>query len=116
MADLKDRGLLDSTLILWMGEFGRTPAINQDGGRDHWPGSWSTVLGGGGIRGGQVYGATEDDGVKIAESPVAVPDFMATICAALGLDHTQTNISNVGRPIPLADHDAEPIADLLASR
>lgn len=114
MTDLRDRGLLDSTLVIWMGEFGRTPTINGNGGRDHWPGSWATVLGGGGIKGGQVYGATEKDGVKIKDNPVSVPNFMATVCAALGLDHTETNISNVGRPIPLADHDSEPIADLLA--
>ena len=63
---------------------------------------------------GQVYGATADDGVKIAKDPVSVPNFMATICNALGLDHTDSNISNVGRPIPLADHDAEPIEALLA--
>ncbi len=113
MTDLRDRGLLDSTLVVWMGEFGRTPKINDNGGRDHWPGSWSTVLGGGGIKGGQVYGATEKDGVKIAKNAVSVPNFMATICNALGLDHTDTNISNVGRPIPLSDHDSEPIEALL---
>ena len=114
MSDLKDRGLLDTTTVIWMGEFGRTPVINPNGGRDHWPGSWSTVIGGGGIRGGQVHGATAKDGVKIAKDPVTVPNFMATVCNALGLDHTDTNISNVGRPIPLSDHDSEPIEALLA--
>ena len=111
--DLSTRGLLDSTLIVWMGEFGRTPKINDNAGRDHWPKSWSTVLAGGGIRGGQVYGATTNDGTDIAENAVDVPSFMATICSALGVDHNNQNISNVGRPIPLADHGAEPIADLL---
>ncbi|MFK7818520.1 MAG: DUF1501 domain-containing protein [Planctomycetaceae bacterium] len=114
MTDLKDRGLLDTTTVVWMGEFGRTPNINDNGGRDHWPGSWTTVVGGGGIKGGQVYGATEKDGVKVAKDPVSVPNFMATVCNALGLDHTDTNISNVGRPIPLSDHDSEPIEELLA--
>lgn len=104
MTDLKQRGLLDDTLVIWMGEFGRTPQINTNTGRDHWPGSWSTVLGGAGIKGGQVYGATSDDGTEVKENPVTVQNFMATICRALNLDPTTTNLSNIGRPIPLADH------------
>lgn len=114
MSDLKSRELLDSTLVVWMGEFGRTPKINANSGRDHWPGSWSTVLGGGGIKGGQVYGATSNDGMEVTENPVSVPNLMATICTALGLDHTTQNMSNVGRPIPLSDHDSEPIHQILA--
>jgi len=113
MTDLKQRGLLDSTLIIWMGEFGRTPKINENTGRDHWPGSWSTVLGGAGIRGGQAYGATSDDGMEIKENPVTVPNLMATICKALALDPETTNLSNIGRPIPLADHGSTAVADLL---
>ena len=113
MNDLKQRGLLDSTLVIWMGEFGRTPVINSNTGRDHWPGSWSTVLGGGGIRGGQVYGATADDGVEIRDNPVTVPNLMATVCRALGLDPEHTNLSNISRPIPLADHGAQPLQALL---
>lgn len=113
MNDLKQRGLLESTLVVWAGEFGRTPKINENSGRDHWPGSWSTVLGGGGIRGGQVLGKTSDDGMEILDSPVKVPDFMATICAALGLDHQSTNQSNIGRPIPFADHGAQPLQAIL---
>src|SRR5262249_11805329 len=65
MGDLKDRGLLDSTLIIWCGEFGRTPLINPGNGRDHWPNSWATVLAGGGINGGQAYGKTSADGMSI---------------------------------------------------
>src|SRR5262249_10539838 len=80
MAHLEERGLLDSTLIVWMGEFGRTPGINPRNGRDHYPAAWSVVLGGGGIRGGQVVGRTSKDGSKVEERPVAVPDLMATIC------------------------------------
>lgn len=113
MNDLQQRGLLQDTLVVWMGEFGRTPVINQNTGRDHWPQSWSTVLGGAGIRGGQVYGQTSADGTSIEQNPVTVPNLMATICKALGLDPETANISNVGRPIPLADHGAEPIAELL---
>ena len=70
MEDLKDRGLLDSTLIVWMGEFGRTPKINGPTGRDHWANSWSTVLAGGGIKGGQVIGKTSADGMAVEERPV----------------------------------------------
>lgn len=112
MQDLQDRGLLQDTLVLWMGEFGRTPQINENTGRDHWPGSWSVVLGGAGIHGGQVYGRTAEDGVEIVDNPVGVPALMATICQALDLDHSSTNLSNIGRPIPLADHGAEPLAPL----
>lgn len=113
MTDLKQRGLLNDTLVIWMGEFGRTPKINENSGRDHWPGSWSTVLGGAGIKGGHVYGATSDDGTEIKENPVTVPNLMATICEALSLNPMATNLSNIGRPIPLADHGAEAIRDLL---
>lgn len=113
MSDLQERGLLESTLVVWMGEFGRTPVINENAGRDHWPGSWSAVLGGGGIRTGQVCGRTSSDGMEIEESPVSVPNLMATICRAVGLDETSSNQSNIGRPIPLADHGAVPLQQLL---
>ena len=113
MSDLQERGLLESTLVVWMGEFGRTPVINENAGRDHWPGSWSTVLGGGGIRTGQVCGRTSSDGMEVEDSPVTVPNLMATICRAVGLDETSSNLSNIGRPIPLADHGAVPIPQLL---
>lgn len=99
MTDLKERGLLDTTLIAWMGEFGRTPKLVGADGRDHWPNSFSAVLAGGGIRGGQVIGDTGRDGAAIKDRPVTVPEFLATICAALGIDHQQQNLSNVGRPI-----------------
>ncbi len=103
MKDLKDRGLLDSTMVVWMGEFGRTAVINDNGGRDHFPNAWTTVLGGGGIRGGQVYGKTDEGGATVADKPVNVPDLLATICMGLGIDPTKENMSNVGRPIPLTD-------------
>jgi uncharacterized protein (DUF1501 family) len=114
MRDLDERGLLDSTLVVWMGEFGRTPGINPRNGRDHYPGAWSVVLGGGGIRGGQAAGQTSPDGAKVEERPVAVPDLMATICAALGLNPAKQNPSNVGRPIRLADPEGQPIKEVLA--
>jgi hypothetical protein len=114
MNDLKERGLLDTTTIVWMGEFGRTPIINGQRGRDHFPNAWSTVLAGGGIKGGTVYGRTSPDGMTVAENPVSVPNFIATVCKALGVDPTRQNMSNVGRPIRLADAGAKPIEEVLA--
>jgi hypothetical protein len=114
MEDLEQRGLLETTLVVWMGEFGRTPQINQQSGRDHFPTAWSTVLAGGGIKGGQAYGSTTKDGMKVADRMVRVPDFMATVCQALGVDPTRQNMSNVGRPIRLADAGSKPIAEVLA--
>lgn len=113
LSDLRDRGLLDSTLVVWMGEFGRTPAINGNQGRDHFPNAWTTVLSGGGIRGGQVFGRTSPDGMQVTDRPVSNADLMATICKALGLDPMQQNMSNVGRPIRLADPKARPIEEIL---
>jgi hypothetical protein len=114
MQDLSDRGLLDSTLIVWAGEFGRTPRINGNNGRDHWASSWSTVLAGGGIKGGQVVGKTNAGGMEVSERPVSVPDFLATVGTALGLDITKQNNSNVGRPIRFVDPGAKPIKEVLA--
>lgn len=117
MEDLRQRGLLDSTLIVWMGEFGRTPRINPQQGRDHYPNAWSTVLAGGGIRGGQVYGRTTPDGMNVdtaAGRAINVPDLLATLCRALGLDPAKQNMSNVGRPIRLTDHGSRAIQELLA--
>jgi uncharacterized protein (DUF1501 family) len=114
MADLKQRGLLDETLIVWMGEFGRTPKINGDRGRDHFPNAWTTVLAGGGVKGGQAYGRTSPDGTQVAEGRVAVPDFLATVCQALGIDPTRQNLSNISRPIRIVDKSGNPIPELLA--
>ncbi|MCO6454455.1 MAG: DUF1501 domain-containing protein [Pirellulaceae bacterium] len=112
MVELRERGLLESTTILWLGEFGRTPAINANGGRDHYPRAWSAVLAGGGIRGGQAYGRTSDDGTTVEEGKVDVPDLLATLCQALGVDPGTQNISEVGRPIRIAE--GTPIQDILA--
>lgn len=116
MTDLKERGLLETTTIVWMGEFGRTPTINPQNGRDHFPVAWSTVLAGGGIKGGQVLGNTGASGMQVEERPVAVPEFLATICGALGIDHTKENITEEGRPIPIVDRGAKPIAELISTK
>lgn len=115
MEDLRARNLLSSTQIVWMGEFGRTPRINRGQGRDHFPQAWSTVLAGGGVRGGRTYGATSADGMRVdSDQPTSVPDFLATICRALGLNPRTQNMSNVGRPIRLADPTARPIEEIIA--
>jgi len=114
MDDLADRGLLDTTTIVWMGEFGRTPKINPQKGRDHWARSWSTVLAGGGIAGGQIVGGTSPDGTDVKDRPVPVPDFLATVCAALGLDPAKQNPSNVGRPIRLVEPNAVLLKEVLS--
>jgi hypothetical protein len=112
--DLVQRGLLETTLVVWMGEFGRTPKINGQQGRDHFPDAWSTVLCGGGIKGGSVHGKTSPDGMTIKDAPVSVPDFLATVAKALGIDPTKQNMSNIGRPIRIADAGAQPIEGVLA--
>jgi uncharacterized protein (DUF1501 family) len=111
--ELQQRGLLENTLIVWMGEFGRTPKINQAGGRDHFPQAWSAVLSGGGIKGGQVVGKTSADGMDVAERPVGIPDLLATICLGLGIDPLTQNVSNVGRPIRLVDPAAQPLKEIV---
>jgi hypothetical protein len=114
MSDLQDKHLLDATLIVWAGEFGRTPRINSQNGRDHWARSWSTVLAGGGIRGGRVVGRTSADGVDVAERPVDSQDFLATIGSALGVDVRRQNMSNTGQPIRIAEPTARPIQEVLS--
>jgi uncharacterized protein (DUF1501 family) len=106
--------LLDATLIVWMGEFGRTPKINKDAGRDHWPTGFSAVLAGGGIKGGQAIGATSNDGMAVKERPVTVPEFWATVCQALGIDHQKQNLSNVGRPIRLVAPGTRAVQEVLS--
>ncbi len=115
LEDLKTRGLLDTTLVAWMGEFGRTPTINANKGRDHYPNAWSTVLCGGGIKGGQVVGSTGNDGKMVSDRPVQVGDFLATACLALGIDPMKQNMSNVGRPIRIADPEAKPMHEIVVA-
>jgi hypothetical protein len=114
LGDLKDKGLLDTTLIVWMGEFGRTPKINGNQGRDHWANSWATVLAGGGIKGGQAVGKTSADGTEVTERPIAVPDLLATVGLALGIDIRNQNRSNVERPIRFVAPTAQPVKEVLA--
>lgn len=114
--DLKDRGLLDTTLIVWMGDFGRTPNINSRGakpGRDHYPRAWSTVLMGGGIKGGQVIGKTDKEGATVIERPTSGIDFLATICKALNINYTKQNQTSIGRPVRIVDKAANPIKELI---
>ena len=112
LEDLESRGLLDHTTIVCMGEFGRTPKINATAGRDHFPRAFSGVIAGGGVSGGQVYGQTSEDGMTIIDSPVSIPDWLATICSAAGVNPRDTVTDDSGRPIPIVD--ADPIEDLIA--
>src|SRR5262249_59720062 len=95
--DLQDRKLLDKTLVIWAGEFGRTPTVNAAGGRDHWPMGFSVALAGGGVRGGTVVGATDPEGKKNPTDPVSVGDLHATILTAVGIDPTKLNQTPIRR-------------------
>jgi hypothetical protein len=101
--DLNQRGLLKSTVVIWMGEFGRTPRINGNTGRDHWARSWSVVVGGGPIRGGQAVGATNEDGTQVTTEPYSSEDLMASVCHALGISLSTTFTSSNGRPMKIAN-------------
>jgi hypothetical protein len=116
ISDLKDRKMLDDTLIIWMGEFGRTPKINSRGakpGRDHYPRAWSSVMFGGGIKGGQVVGKTDKEGGSVEERKISTIDFMATVCTILGIDPNKQNHTPIGRPIRIVDKGATPVKELL---
>src|SRR5207244_3161294 len=102
--DLHDRGMLKNTMVVWMGEFGRTPKINGNQGRDHYPKAWSVAMAGGGIQGGRVIGSTDKDGVEVKDRPVTIPDLFATIYTAIGVDPKKKNTSPLGRPIALSDN------------
>jgi uncharacterized protein (DUF1501 family) len=101
--DLVRRGLWKNTVVLWMGEFGRTPRINQNTGRDHWARCWSVVLGGGALQGGQVYGSTSKDGTDVKDKPCSVGDLFATVFKGLGIDPTTKVRDNLSRPTLIAD-------------
>jgi hypothetical protein len=111
LEDLKQRGLLDTTLVVWMGEFGRTPRINPRGGRDHYPRAFNVLLAGGGIQGGRVIGSTDEAGVDVADRPVTVTDLFQTFCKSLRIDPKVENIAPNGRPIKIVD-GGEPVAEL----
>ena len=101
--DLEQRGLLDDTAIIWMGEFSRTPQINQNAGRDHWARSWSVVVGGAGMNGGISVGSTNEDGTKVETESHSSEDVMVSICNALGISLETTYTSNGGRPMKIAN-------------
>ena len=113
-ADLKQRGMLDDTVLVWMGEFGRTPRINQNVGRDHWAASWSVMIGGGGLKNGQAVGATDADGVRVADGSKAyLPgDIWATVSHAMGIPVNTVHTSKRGRPMKLAN-GGTPIQELI---
>ena len=103
VTDLKERGMLDSTLVIWMGEFGRTPRINPRGGRDHYPRAFSVALAGGGIKGGHVIGQTDPAGQEVSDRPVPVADLFQSFCKSLSIDPYHENMSSIGRPIKIVD-------------
>ena len=111
--DLKSRGMLERTTVLWTGEFGRTPKVNARDGRDHYPRVFNSVLAGGGIRGGQVIGASSADGSAIDDRPVTVPDLLCTLCHSLQIDARYENISPLGRPMKVVD-GGEVVQELFA--
>ncbi len=106
LLDLKSSGLLEQTTIVWMGEFGRTPQINDMGGRDHFPNAWSCVLAGAGIVGGSIVGKTSEDGMEVTDRPVTAPEFLATLCRAVGVDPSHENLSEDRRPIKIVEGEA----------
>ncbi len=103
VTDLQARGLLENTLVIWMGEFGRTPRINLTAGRDHFPKAFNVALAGCGVKGGQVIGATDKLGTEVIERPVLVQDLFCTFCQALGINPRRENQSNVGRPLKIVE-------------
>jgi hypothetical protein len=111
--DLAERGLLEDTLVVWMGEIGRTPRINNRSGRDHYVRSWTSALAGGGVKGGLIYGESDADGVDVKDKPVTEADFFATVYSALGIDPSIENHAGV-RPIPLAPFGHNVVQDILA--
>lgn len=114
ISDLKANGKLEKTLIVVLSEFGRTPRINDGGGRDHWARVFSCMMAGGGIKGGSIIGASDPDGMEVAEHPVKVADLHATLCHALGIDLNKELTTPQGRPVRLVRKEANPINELFA--
>ncbi len=112
LKDLKARGLLDQTLVLWAGEFGRTPFAQGSNGRDHNPFGFSLWLAGGGVKGGTTYGATDDYGYKVVENKVQIYDLHATMLHLLGLDHKLLTFRFGGRDMRLTDVHGEVVRDI----
>lgn len=114
MEDLDQRGMLESTLVIIGTEFGRTPEINVNSGRDHWPNAFSLVVAGGGVKGGRVIGATDKNSWAVTERPIHVEEFLATVYVKLGVDYTKVFPTPVGRPVRVIDEPFEPVEELLA--
>ncbi len=112
ITDLKERGRLDDTLVVWMGDFGRTPHVGKQGGRDHYPKAWTTLLAGGGIKTGQAVGRTDKAGGTVEEGRVTAIDFMATVCTALGIDYTKEFTTPSGRPMRTVDKNEKVVKEL----
>ncbi len=103
ITDLKDRGLYDTTAIVWMGEFGRTPRINPNAGRDHFARAWSVVVGGAGFKRGVVVGKTNEDGTQVESEPYTSQDLMASVLKSLGISLDTTFTTKSGRPMKIAN-------------
>ncbi|HEV7403584.1 MAG TPA: DUF1501 domain-containing protein [Chthoniobacteraceae bacterium] len=112
--DLSASGRLEKTLVIVLSEFGRTPKINMNAGRDHHAKVFSCLLAGGGVKGGQVIGSSDADGMEPKDRPVQVPDLHASVCHALGIDHTKELTTPTGRPMKLVKEGAKPVAELFA--
>ena len=111
--DLEDRGMLDNTLVVITTEFGRTPKINDQAGRDHWPNAFSIAMAGGGVRGGIVVGATDKQAGEVVERPITPQDMCATVLDRLGIDYTKVLHTPLGRPVPLVD-DGHPVREIFS--
>jgi len=111
LKDLKERGMLDDTLVVWMGDFGRTPHVGKQGGRDHYPRAWTSVLAGGGLKTGQAVGRTNDQGADVEEGKVGTVDFMATICKALGINY-EKNLYAGNRPMRVVDKNEKVVKEI----
>lgn len=112
LEDLEQKGMLQDTLVLWMGEFGRTPNVNASQGRDHFARAWSVALAGGGIQGGRVVGATDEKGMEIKDRPVSVSDLFSTVYACFGVGTTKEFNTQAGRPLKILEGGA-PVKELL---
>ncbi len=109
--DLKQRGMLNDTLVIWMGDFGRTPHVGKKGGRDHYPRAWTSVLAGAGIKAGQAIGKTDKEGATVENGQVGAVDFMATVCKALGINY-EKNLYAGNRPMRVVDKGEKVVKEL----
>ena len=111
--DLSESGMLEKTMVIMLSEFGRTPRINDNAGRDHWASVFSCFMAGGGIKGGQVIGSSDEDGAMPKDRPVEVADIHATMCHAMGIDHEKEVMTPLLRPMKLVDNGS-PVMELFS--